>query len=285
MAGRMTPLLFLILMYVVSVGAGLLGSLLGLGGGIIVVPALTLLFGVDIRLAIAASIVSVIATSCGGAARYIRQGLANMRLGMLLEVTTVSGALAGAYLGGLLSPRALYLVFGAVLGAVAVRMLVAGGDGTPPRVVPDALSKRLKLGGAYRDAATGTDVVYDVGRTGVGLGVSGLAGVMSGLLGIGGGAVKVPMMNLAMGVPMKAATATSNMTIGITAATSATLFFLRGDLHPFVAAPVAAGVLTGATLGAHLLPKLKGGAVKVIFVVVLLYVAGQMLYRGWGGAS
>lgn len=281
----MTPLLFLLLMYGVSVAAGLLGSLLGLGGGIIVVPALTLLFGVDIRLAIAASIVSVIATSCGGAARYVRQGLANMRLGMLLESSTVAGALAGAFLGGLASPKVLYIIFGAVLGAVAIRMGFSRNDGTPPQVTPDRLSRKLNLSAAYHDPATGKTVTYTVGRTPIGLAVSGLAGVLSGLLGIGGGVLKVPAMNLAMGVPLKAATATSNLTIGITAATSATLFFLRGDLHPFIAAPVAAGVLTGATLGSHVLPKLKGGAVQIIFVVVLLYVAAQMLYRGLAGAT
>lgn len=281
----MTPVLFLLLMFLVSVGAGLLGSLLGLGGGIIVVPALTLGFGVDIRLAIAASIVSVIATSCGGAARYVRMGLANLRLGMVLETATVLGALCGALAFGLVSREALYLIFGLVLTGVSLRMATArdaaGALLTSDR--EDPMARRLGL--SVPNPWTPAIPPYHVARVKTGLGVSYLAGVLSGLLGIGGGVLKVPVMNLAMGVPLKAATATSNLTIGITAAASSAMYLARGDIAPFVAAPVAVGVLTGATLGSFLLPKVHGPWLRRGFVIVLLYVALQMLYRGFAGTE
>ena len=279
----MTPVLFLLLMYLVSVAAGVLGSLLGLGGGIIVVPALTLGFGVDIRLAVAASIVSVIATSCGGAARYVRTGLANLRLGIVLETATVLGALCGALAFGLVSSEALHLIFGLVLIGVSLRMATARNAAAAPLTpeLEDPIARRLGLSVPHPTIAA--IPAYYVGRVKTGLGVSYVAGVLSGLLGIGGGVLKVPVMNLAMGVPLKAATATSNLTIGITAAASSAMYLARGDIAPFVAAPVAVGILTGATLGSFLLPRVHGPWLRRVFVVILLYTAFLMLYRGFAG--
>lgn len=277
----MTPALLLVAVLLSSVAAGLMGSLLGLGGGIVVVPVLTLGLGVDIRLAIAASIVSVVATSCGGAARYVRSGLANLRLGVVLEAATVSGALCGAAAFGLVPAAVLFLLFGLVLAGVAVRMAVADDRDRPPAAgtPPDRWAERLRLS-VPRSPAPGVPP-YAVRRLGTGLAVSYVAGVLSGLLGIGGGVLKVPVMSLAMGVPLKAATATSNLTIGMTASASAAMYLARGDIAPLLAAPVAVGVLLGATLGSLLLPRLETRWLRRAFVLVLLVIAGQMIHRGW----
>ena len=275
----MTPLGFALIILVISFCAGFLGSLLGLGGGIIVVPALTLFLGVDIRLAIGASIISVIATSSGAAAAYVRERLANLRVAMFLELGTVLGAISGAYLAGLLHTRWLFILFGALLGYSAVAMVrkphaAAGG------VPPSALADRLQLHDSYYDEAQEREREYQVARPGVGLGLMYLAGTASGLLGIGSGALKVPAMDLAMKLPMKVSTATSNFMIGVTAAASAGLYFTRGQINPFLAGPVAAGVLGGATLGARFLGRVEPRRLRVLFVVVLLAVSVQMLVRG-----
>lgn len=275
----MTPLAFTLCTLAVAIGAGVFGALLGLGGGIIVIPALTLGLGVDIRLAIGASIVSVIATSSGAAASYVRAHLANMRLGMLLEASTTIGALSGATLAGILSPRWLYLVFSVVMAYTAVEML-RGPQEERLQARPDPMADYLRLHGSYFDPAAGKQVVYRVSGTKFGLGVSFLAGAVSGLLGIGGGPIKVPAMHLGMGVPMKAATATSNFMIGVTAAASAGVYFSRGEIVPFVAAPVAAGVLTGALIGSRLLGRLHSRRIRTLFVLVLAYISVQMFWRG-----
>ena len=270
----MTPLGFTLLALGISYFAGLLGSLVGVGGGIIVVPALTLLMGVSIQKAIAASIVSVIATSSGAAATYVSQRITNMRLGMILEVATVTGALTGAYLAALVPGRGLFLIFALVLTYTAWSMLRPGGRSISP--VPDPLADRLRLHGSFFDRSLGAEVPYRVFRTKLGLAVSYVAGVASGLLGIGGGVFKVPVMNLAMGIPIKACTATSNFMIGVTAATSAAVYFMRGEVLPFVAAPVAVGVPLGARTGASLLGGTRNSTIRVIFVAVLAVSALKM---------
>ena len=275
----MTPLAFTLAVLAISYLAGLLGSLVGVGGGIIVVPALTLLMGVGIQKAIAASIVSVIATSSGAASSYVRERIANMRLAMVLEVSTVTGALTGALLAAAVSSRGLFLLFAGILAYTAWSML-RRPSGRPADAGPDRLADRLGLHGAYFDRSLGREVSYRVSRTGLGLAVGYAAGVASGLLGIGGGILKVPVMNLAMGVPIKACTATSNFMIGVTAATGAAVYFMRGEVLPFVAAPVAVGVLLGARTGARLLGGMRSGAVRLIFVAVLAVSAAQMLMRG-----
>ncbi len=279
----MTPLLFVLWALAASVCAGLLGSLLGLGGGIIVIPVLTLWLHVDIRYAIGASIVSVIATSSGAAARFVRDHMANLRVAMVLELATTTGAISGAFLAGRIATRWLYLIFGVVMAYSSVMMLRKLQRPSLPPARPGSWADRLRLHSSYFDHALGEQVHYRVASTRLGLALMYLAGIVSGLLGIGSGALKVPAMDLAMGLPFKVSTATSNFMIGVTAAASAGIYFSRGDLNPFVAAPVAIGVLAGAMLGAHWLGRLKSSTIRIVFIVVLLWVAGQMVLRGVRG--
>ena len=277
----MTPLDLTLVLFGVGVVAGALGALLGLGGGFILVPALTLFFGVNIRLAIGTSIVAVIATSSGAAVAYLRDHVANMRVGMFLELATTSGAVSGALLGSVLVPRALYVIFGLALVqsgvAVARRKSV---EHRPPQP-PDALADRLRLHGSYPDAARGRVVDYRVARTKLGLGLMYGAGALSGLLGVGSGVLKVPAMDLAMGLPIKVSSATSNFMIGVTAAASAGVYFDRDDIDPLLAAPIAVGVLLGALLGARLLPGADPRRLRILFAVVVLAVAVDMLIKGF----
>jgi uncharacterized membrane protein YfcA len=275
----MTPLELCGGIFGISVLAGALGALLGLGGGIIVVPALTLLFGLDIRFAIGASIISVIATSSGAAAAYVRDHMTNLRTAMFLELGTTVGAITGAYLAGVIGGRWLFIVFGLVLGYSAIVMLRSRHQNLH-EVPQDAWADKLRLHGEYFDEAEQRQVKYKVTHTPIGLGLMWLAGVVSGLLGIGSGALKVPAMDLAMRLPIKVSSATSNFMIGVTAAASAGVYFARGDIDPFIATPVAAGVLLGATAASKLLPKLRNQTVRVAFVVVLLWVSGEMLLKG-----
>ncbi|MDQ1517079.1 MAG: uncharacterized protein QOE80_2909 [Actinomycetota bacterium] len=276
----MTPLLFTVAVFALSVAAGVLGSLLGLGGGIIVVPALTLLLHIDIRFAIGASIVSVIATSSGAAAAYVRDGMTNLRVAMFLELGTTAGALSGAYLAGVVPVRTLYLVFGAVMGYSALAMFRKRHAELAVAVPADALADRLALHGSYVDEALGREIHYPVTGSTIGLGLMYVAGVVSGLLGIGSGALKVPAMDLAMRLPIKVSTATSNFMIGVTAAASAGVYFARGQVDPFVAGPVAMGVLTGALGGSRLLGRLQSSVIRKVFVAVLLWVSLEMLLKG-----
>ncbi|XHR26818.1 MAG: sulfite exporter TauE/SafE family protein [Chthoniobacteraceae bacterium] len=276
----MTPLLFTVTIAAISIAAGLLGSLVGVGGGIIVVPALTLLMGVDIRTAIAASIVAVVATSSGAASGYVRQRLTNMRLAMFLEVATAAGALFGAVLAAYVPGKSLYVLFGLVLCYTAYSMS-RPQDGKPRELPPDRWADRLKLHTSYFDKALNKEVSYRVSRTGTGLAVSGAAGILSGLLGIGGGVLKVPVMHLSMGIPLKVCTATSNFMIGVTASTGAAVYFMRGDVQPFVTAPVAVGVLLGAKVGSRVLGHLKSEWISRVFVTVLVITAVQMLLKGF----
>ena len=274
-----TPLFFTLLVAAISLSAGVLGSLVGVGGGIIVVPALSLLLGVDIRHAIAASIISVIATSSGAASAYVRERITNIRLAMLLEIATAAGALTGACLAAYISGRWLFILFGVILSYTSWSMLQK--KKTAAAVLPpDPMADSLRLHGSYYDRALGQEVTYRVARTKLGLAVSYVAGTVSGLLGIGGGVLKVPVMNLGMGIPIKVCTATSNFMIGVTAATSAAVYFMRGDVQPFVAAPVAVGVLLGAKLGSRLLGRLPNHVIRLAFVAVLLLSATQMLWKG-----
>lgn len=275
----MTPVEFLAIVFFTSLGAGLLGSLLGLGGGIIVIPVLTLLLGVDIRYAIGASIVSVIATSSGAAAAFVREHKANLRVAMFLEIATTSGALTGAYVAGVISGRWLYIIFGSIMAYSALAMF-RRRDAPVSDVPPDALADRLRLHDEYFDDATHERVTYRVAHTRVGFGLMYVAGLVSGLLGIGSGALKVPAMDLAMRLPIKVSTATSNFMIGVTAAASAGVYFARGDINPFIAAPVATGVLGGATVGSHLLGRMRSSAIRLVFVAVLLVVSVEMLLKG-----
>lgn len=274
----MTLLPFLAIAFALSAVAGTVGAMLGLGGGIIVVPTLTLLLGIDIRFAIGASIVSVIATSSGAAATYLRDDVSNMRVGMFLEIATAAGALAGAFVGGLIDPRWLHLLFALVLVGGAFAMW-RHSDATSADAPSDPLADRLRLHGQLRER-DGTVIRYRVRRCKTGLAISSAAGLLSGLLGIGGGIVKVPTMHMLMGLPMRSATATSNLMIGVTAAASAGVYFARGEIDPLVAAPVIVGVVIGARVGAKLLPRVRGTHLRWAFTVVLLVIAAQMLRKG-----
>ena len=277
----MTPLLFTVLVFAISVSAGLLGSLLGLGGGIIVVPALTLLLHIDIRFAIGASIVSVIATSSGAAAAYVRDGMTNLRVAMYLEMGTTAGALSGAYLAGVIPIRSLYIIFAVVMGYSALAMFRKRHAELALVAVPaDGLADRLALHSSYVDEAAGREIEYQVTGSRIGIVLMYIAGVVSGLLGIGSGALKVPAMDLAMRLPIKVSTATSNFMIGVTAAASAGVYFARGQVDPFVAGPVAMGVLTGALGGSKLLGRLQSSLIRKVFVAVLLWVSLEMLLKG-----
>ena len=254
--------------------AGVFGSMLGVGGGIIMVPMLSLAFGVPIKVAIATSIVCVIATSSMAQTAFVTRGMTNIRLGMLFEVATAVGAVAGGVTAVLIDGRVLQFCFAALLVYVAGQMNRRGGEVTPARTGV--------LEAAYYDPAARCDVEYGVRRTRLGFLLSLGAGNVSGLLGVGGGAFKVPIMNLVMGVPLKATIATSNLMIGVTAATGAAIFYGRGYMDPYYAVPAALGILAGARLGPRLAVRLSARALGIIFQVVLTVFAVMMLLRGLG---
>lgn len=276
----MSPLELTLVLFAVGTVAGALGALLGLGGGFVVVPVLTLFFGVNIRLAIGTSIVTVIATSSGAAVAYVRDHLANMRIGMFLEIATSTGAVSGALLGSILVPRVLYVIFAVVLGQSAVAVARRKSIEHRPPQPRDGWADILALHGSYPDAARGRVVEYKVARTKLGLVLMYVAGTVSGLLGVGSGTLKVPAMDLAMGLPIKVSTATSNFMIGVTAAASAGVYFERGDVDPLISAPVAVGVLLGALGGARMLSGVHPRRLRVLFAVVVFGVAVDMLAKG-----
>lgn len=280
----MSPVLWTLSIYSISVSAGVIGAILGLGGGIIVVPALTLLFGYDIRTAVAASAVAVIATSTGAAIAYLRDHITNTRIAMLLEVGTTLGALSGALIAGLIPAKVVFILFGVLMGYSAWQMFRARKTELPQGVVPDRLSRRLRLRGSYYDQSLKQTVHYQATGTLPGVILMYLSGAIAGLLGIGAGAFKVLAMDQIMKLPIKVSTACSNFMIGVTAAAGATVYFVRGDVQPLVAGPVALGVLTGALIGARLMVKLKGSTIRLLFVPVLVYIAIQMVWKGLIGS-
>jgi len=244
--------------------AGLLGSVLGLGGGILIIPMLTLVFGVPMREAIGASLVCVIATSSGAASLYVRRRLCDIRLGMTLELATPLGAVAGGVIAGMLKPQILSVLFSIVLLYTAWTMLPKKDESRNAR-----------------DSGDG-EPSYKTTRLPLGMGASFFAGNVSGLLGVGGGIVKVPVMYMIMRVPLKTAIATSNFMIGVTASAGAFVYFSRGEVHPLVAGSTMLGVFVGATLGSRLLPRIRAEYLKKAFVFVLLYLSLEMFFRGLG---
>lgn len=270
--------MYSILLFFISIFAGLLGSLLGLGGGIIVVPVLTLVLGVDIRYAIAASLISIVATSSGAAASFLKDHLTNLRLAVLLEVGTVCGAIVGFLLAKSLNANFLFILFGGFLFFSAIMMLRKKEDHRAEHDHP--WSKRLKLAGEYTEK-NGELVVYKVAQVPLGLAAMFVAGILSALLGIGSGIFKVMAMDGAMKLPMKVSSATSNFMIGVTATASAGAYFLRGDIRPEIACPVSVGIIVGSYFGARLMPKMPAATIRKIFVVVLTITAIQMLMKGF----
>jgi uncharacterized protein len=274
--------LFILEIFVAAIMAGLIGSLVGLGGGVLIVPLLTIAFGLDIRLAIGASIVSVIATSSGAAAAYVRDHLTNVRVGMMLELATSVGAVTGALVAAYLNARVLFFLFGIILILSILPTIKKLGENVSTGVINDGIASRLKLASTYPDRSSGTMVAYSVTNVPVGFGMMYIAGVVSGLLGIGSGALKVLAMDTAMHLPMKVSSATSNFMIGVTAAASAGIYFWRGDVIPIIAAPVALGVLIGAMVGAKMLVRFRNQTVRKLFLPVLAAVAIEMFLRGLG---
>ena len=262
-----------------SVLAGLLGALTGLGGGVVIVPALALLFHIDIRYAIGASLVSVIATSSGAAVSYVREGLSNVRIGMFLEVATTVGALCGAYLTARVSTHAIGITFGIVLLYSAWSSFRHQQHQLPQ--AQNLLAEKLKLSGDY-PTADGREA-YIAQNVPVGFGIMFVAGILSGLLGIGSGAVKVLAMDHAMKLPFKVSTTTSNFMIGVTAAASAGVYLSRGYIAPGLAAPVMLGVLAGSILGARLLVRIGVPALRVVFAIVIVALGVEMIYSGATG--
>jgi len=271
----------LLFIFAGSIAAGLLGSLLGLGGGILIVPLLTLVFKLPIQYAIGASIVSVIATSSGAAAAYVRDHMTNMRIGMFLEIATTTGAICGAFIAGLVSSTLLFIVFGLVLLVSVVPLIFKLGEELPQHVKNDRLAKTLSLSSTYPDARLGV-VAYEATNTSWGFGMMYVAGLVSGLLGVGSGTFKVLAMDTFMRLPMKVSTTTSNFMIGVTAAASAGIYFARGDVLPLVSAPVALGVLLGALVGVRILTKLSNRVLRLIFIPIIVIISLQMVLRGFG---
>lgn len=269
-----------------SAGIGVLGAVVGLGGGVLIVPFLTLVEGVDIRLAAGTSIAAVLATSAGVATALAREELVSVRVGLFLSLATTTGALVGGYLSGVVPERVLYLVFAAVMAWSAALMFrrrhaeleLLRQDEKPP----SPWSERLRLGGRYYDPSLGEEVVYQPRSVWRAFGLMHVAGLISGLLGIGSGALKVLAMDTAMRLPIKVSNSTSNFMIGVTAAASAPLYFLRGDMQPELTAPVVLGVLAGSLLGGRLLVRLSSKTIRLIFIPVLLWISAQMLVRGLG---
>jgi uncharacterized protein len=262
-----------------SVFAGLLGSLTGLGGGVVIVPVLVLLFHIDLRYAIGASLISVIATSSGAAVSYVREGLSNVRIGMFLEVATTLGALIGAYLTTRVATPAIGIVFGVTLIYSAWSSFRSKQEETAP--VPNALAERLKLTGEY--PSQGGEQAYVAQNVPAGFGIMFAAGILSGLLGIGSGAVKVLAMDRAMKLPFKVSTTTSNFMIGVTAAASAGLYLGRGYIAPGLAAPVMLGVLAGSVMGAKMLTRIRVSVLRLVFAVVIVALGVEMIYSGATG--
>ncbi|MHB1541132.1 MAG: sulfite exporter TauE/SafE family protein [Steroidobacteraceae bacterium] len=265
-----------------SVFAGFVGALAGLGGGVFIVPILTLVFHVPFATAIGASIVSVIATSSGAAAVYVRDRMTNLRVGMFLEIATTTGAVCGALVSSMLDDTVLFIVFGVVLLISAIPLIMRIGEEFPRGVKNDQWAGWLKLPGTYPDRRMHQDVPYHVAHVRIGFGMMYVAGLISGLLGIGSGTFKVLAMDTAMRLPMKVSTTTSNFMIGVTAAASAGIFFQRGDMDPMIAAPVAIGVLGGSMLGAKTLSRMSNVRLKKVFVPMIFLVALSMLARGLG---
>ncbi len=276
----MTILEFTLLIWLGALAAGFLGSLTGLGGGVVIVPLLALGFKVHMHYAIGASLVSVIATSSGAAAAYLREGYSNIRIGMFLEIATTLGALGGAFLAALIPTSTTAIIFGVFL-LISAYLSSRHHEGHVDLDRPDPLATALKLDGAYPTPQGQRK--YHVHRVPLGFGLMALAGALSGLLGIGSGAVKVLAMDQAMRIPFKVSTTTSNFMIGVTAAASAGVYLHRGFIDPALAMPVMLGVLLGAFLGTRVLVRARTRLLRQVFSLVILALAIEMIYNGLTG--
>ena len=273
--------LFSFVLFLGAICAGFLGALTGLGGGVVVIPLLTLGFGVDMRYAIGAALVTSIASSSGAAAAYIKEGITNVRIGMFLEIATTTGAVIGAVIAIWLDKKYIAIIFGCVLIFSAIRSVMKKDDNVDYSLPGDKLGEKLKLNGSY---PTQDGVVnYKVHNVAAGYSLMTLAGILSGLLGIGSGALKVLAMDTAMKIPFKVSTTTSNFMVGVTAAASAVVYLQRGYIDPGLAMPIVVGVLFGAFLGSKILPKANVKKLRMLFSVVIFVLAVSMMYNGITG--
>lgn len=271
----------------IAVLAGFLGSLVGLGGGIIITPALTILFGFDIKYAIGASIVAVIATSSGSAIAFVKDHVSNMRVGMLLEVFTTAGGVVGALMAGVFSSKLLYIFFSLILlnsfyGMLKKTGLITKAKKEEEIVENDKYAEKYKLNSSYYDKAIDKTIDYNVTNVPQGSLVMFGAGFASGLLGIGSGAFKVVALDTYMKLPIKVSTATSNFMMGVTATASALIYFFNGTINPVVAAPIALGTLIGSRTGAKVMQRLDPKYIRYIFLPILLFTIINMLLKGLG---
>jgi uncharacterized protein len=271
------------LLFLVALVAGFVGAMSGMGGGVILIPALTLL-GVNIKHAIAVSILSVIATSSGSASAYVRDHITNLKVGMFLEMFTMVGALAGAAITLAIAPRPLFIAFGLVLFGSWLALLIAGNASWHEVTVQDRFTRWLELEGSYPDQVLGQTVRYKARRAYLGAPLMFVAGMIAGLLGIGAGAVKVLIHDLVMGLPPKVSTTTSNLIIGVTALAGTSVYLAAGLILPGLAGPVILGVVIGAFLGTRLLVRLSNQAVRHFFLLILMVLAVEMIVRGIRGA-
>ena len=276
----MTVLTFTLILLLGAYCAGLLGSLTGLGGGVVIIPLLTLCFGVDFHYAVGAALVSSIATSSGSGSAYVKEGITNIRLGMVLEIATTIGAVAGAVVAIWMNNSVISIIYGGVLVLTAVMQQVK--HSRHEHVVGSRLAKRLKLFGTFPQK-DGTKQYYELTNVGGGFAVMLLAGMLSGILGIGSGVLKVIAMDGIMKVPFKVSTTTSNFMMGVTACASAVVYIQRGNIVPGIAFPVLIGVLFGALTGAKLLKRLDVSLLRKIFAIAILAVAVNMIYMGFTG--
>jgi uncharacterized membrane protein YfcA len=265
---------------IVAATAAILGSMLGLGGGVFLVPILTLFFGVDPKLAVGASAVAVVTNSIVGTTNHLRSRFTNPRLAMLLQIAAATGAIVGALYGVVADPRVIYGVFGAVLVYAAISMILRPDRSAmaPSLDVPD----HLELGAAFRDPAIGREVGYIPIRTGWGIGVGAGSGVISGMLGVGGGVVMVPTMNVLMGVPLKAAVGTSSFMIGITSVATVFVYYAGGKIDPSLVVPAVIGVFAGGQIGSRLTRRIRAQRLALLFSLILLYLGGSLLLRAFG---
>lgn len=267
----------IIILFLGAVSAGLLGSLTGLGGGVIIIPLLTLGFGVPMHFAIGASLISVIGTSSGAAVAFVKEGFTNMRIGMFLEIATTIGAIVGALVSGMLNPNTIGIIFASILLLTVILNLKGKPDHQEP-LIKGSLEEKLKLYGTFPDK--GVIKSYSARNTVSGFFMMIFAGAMSGLLGIGSGALKVLAMDNMMKLPFKVSTTTSNFMIGVTAVASSLIYFQRGEIIPYVAAPVLIGIVVGSFIGSKTLMVSKTKKLKTFFAIVITFLSLYMMYNG-----
>ena len=267
----------IIILFLGAISAGLLGSLTGLGGGVIIIPLLTLGFGVPMHYAIGASLISVIGTSSGAAVAFVKEGFTNMRVGMFLEIATTSGAIVGALVSGMLNPNTIGIIFASILLLTVILNLKGKPDHQEP-IIKGSLEEKLKLFGTFPDK--GVVKSYSARNTVPGFLMMMFAGAMSGLLGIGSGALKVLAMDNMMRLPFKVSTTTSNFMIGVTAVASSLIYFQRGEIIPVIVAPVLVGVVVGSFIGSKTLMVSKTKKLKTFFAIVITILSIYMMYNG-----